>query len=196
MVHCINDDASHFIKERVTQSQLPAEERSAPEYSPQDISSAFVGGHYAIGDEKGNATRVFSHNPDGPVDILVPTIFFPRQAAHVVDQREKQVRFIRRGLALNSRQSSLQSHTGINVRFGQRSAPSVGVLIILSEHQVPYFREATAVAVGPTFSSVTAKLFAKVIMNLAARPTGARITNGTPKVIFVTEAQYPAGRHA
>ncbi|GAF91265.1 unnamed protein product, partial [marine sediment metagenome] len=42
------------------------------------------------------------------------------------------------------------------------------VLIVLGEYQVPYFGEAPAVAIRLTFSFTTAKLFTKVIMNLAA----------------------------
>jgi len=66
----------------------------------------------------------------------------------------------------------------------------------LGEYQIPYLREATAVAIGLTFSFTTAKLFAQVIMNLAAWSTGPRIANGTPEVIFVAESQYPPGRNA
>jgi hypothetical protein len=60
----------------------------------------------------------------------------------------------------------------------------------LGEYQIPYFREATTVTIRLTFSFTTAKLFAQVIMNLAAGSTGPRIANGTPEVIFVAESQY------
>jgi hypothetical protein len=64
----------------------------------------------------------------------------------------------------------------------------------LGEYQIPYLREPTAVAIGLTFSFTTAKLFTKVIMDLAAWSAGTRIANGTPEVIFVAESQYlPSG---
>jgi hypothetical protein len=64
----------------------------------------------------------------------------------------------------------------------------------LGEYQIPYFGEATAVAIGPTFSFTTAKLFTKVIMNLAAWPAGTRIANRTPEVVLFAESQYlPSG---
>jgi hypothetical protein len=67
-------------------------------------------------------------------------------------------------------------------------------LIVLGEYQIPYLREATAVAIGLTFSFTTAKLFAQVIMNLAAWSTRPRIANGTPEVVFLAESQYLPSR--
>jgi hypothetical protein len=97
---------------------------------------------------------------------------------------------------LNSGQSPLQSHAGINVGFGQESALAASVLIVLCEYQIPYLGEATAFAIGLTFSFTTAKLFTKVIMDFAAWSTGTRITNGTPEVVFITESQYLARGNA
>jgi len=64
------------------------------------------------------------------------------------------------------------------------------VLIVLSEYQIPYLREATAVAIGLALRSTAAKFFTKVIMNLAAWSAGTRITNGTPEIILFAESQY------
>jgi hypothetical protein len=60
----------------------------------------------------------------------------------------------------------------------------------LSEYQIPDLGKATAVAIRFTFGAAAAKLFPQVIMNLAARPAGAGITNGTPEIILLSEPQY------
>jgi len=68
------------------------------------------------------------------------------------------------------------------------------VLIVLGEYEIPYLGEATTVAIGLTFRSATAKLFTKVIMNLAAWSTGAGITNRPPEIVLFAESQYlPSG---
>jgi hypothetical protein len=97
---------------------------------------------------------------------------------------------------LDSGQSPLQSHPGINVGFGQESTLAASVLIVLGEDQVPYLGEATTVTIRLAFSFATPKLSTKVVMNLATWSTGTRITDGTPEVVFITESQYLARRNA
>ncbi|MBA7707628.1 hypothetical protein ES703_116504 [subsurface metagenome] len=133
---------------------------------------------------------MLSDDAHSNISLIVRAILLPSQSRNAFQQRNKQVGFIDRSFTDHHSRSSLQSHTGINIGFWQWSAPSLFILVILSEYQVPDLRKTTTLAIRGTGRFATTDLFPEVIVNLTTGSTGSRITCRTPEVILLTKSQY------
>ena len=90
---------------------------------------------------------------------------------------------------------SCQAHTGIDIWCRQSGALTCLILVVLGKNQVPDFGETAARAVRGAGSLPAANLFTKVIVNFAARTTGAGAAGRSPEIILLAKSQYPLLRN-
>ena len=81
-----------------------------------------------------------------------------------------------------------QPHTGIDIRFREKSAFPVFVLVKLGEDQIPDFRITLAVTARFAARFATAVFFPQVIMDFGTGTARSGITGRAPEVIFFTKA--------
>ena len=84
---------------------------------------------------------------------------------------------------------AFESGSGVNRGFGERREVARRVAVVLHEDEVPDFDRGAAVAVH-VFGAVelgVVRIFAAVIVNLAARAAGARVAH-LPEVVLRAEA--------
>ena len=81
-----------------------------------------------------------------------------------------------------------QAHACIDAGIGQRHPLAFGVLVELHEYQIPQLQEATTLAIGAAVVLAEAARSTKIIVDLAARPTGAFDSRGPPPVVLLSEA--------
>ena len=86
------------------------------------------------------------------------------------------------------RKTPVQSLASITDRIRQLRAPSLFILIIRGEYQVPYFRKTATSAVRFTGRLAATNLFAEIIMNLAAWPAGPGTAHRPPEIVLFTES--------
>ena len=89
------------------------------------------------------------------------------QRAGFGDQRLEQVDIIIVVHTLHDRSNALESHAGIDRRFGQINAVAFAALVILHEHQIPDFDKAIAILVRAA-RRATKNMLAMIVENLAA----------------------------
>ena len=115
MPHLGDDCFGYLGQERLLCAQFSAEEAGSAQYPAQDIASSFIRGHNAIGDEKGDASTMFSYNPDRLVGSFVLAVFHPCQSTYLVSQGDKEVGIVDRRHALHHSGDSFQSHSCVDV---------------------------------------------------------------------------------
>ena len=168
----LREHAAHFLDECLDkcaeerfftrESELATITHRAAEDAAEDVVSAVVAGHDAIGDGEGKGAQVIRDDTEGDggfhffrkrraicaefridVDVGFSTQFFEFAEDGLENVGGVVGRFFREvGEAfgvLNDRASALKTHSGIDVFGGKLAERAIGLGVILNENKVPYF---------------------------------------------------------
>ena len=80
-----------------------------------------------------------------------------------------------------------QTHAGIDIRFGEKGAFAVFILVKLGEDQIPDFGIALAIAARFAIRLTATVFLPQVIMDFSAGTARSGITGRTPEVILFTQ---------
>ena len=140
----------------------------------QHITTAFIGGQHAFGDEEAHRAQMVGNDTQAAiaraVDIGIGGIGSGR------DQRLEQVDIVIVVHALHDCGNALEAHAGVDGGARQAGARAIGMLLELHENQVPDFDPAIAILIGRT-RRATPNLVAMVVEDFRARTAGAGIAH-------------------
>ena len=194
--HLLAQRAYQGVEERLFGTQLATMAHGTTNDTTQHIAPAFVGRHDTVGDQEGTGTNVVGNH----AQRLVVQIFGADGLGRRLDQCLEQVDFVVGMHALQYGGDTLQPHTGIDRRLGQRLHGAVCMTVELHEHQVPDLDVTVAVffrAAGRTAPD----MLAVIVEDLGAGTARAGITHG-PEVVgcvlgtlVVADTHDTLGRH-
>ena len=125
------------------------------------------------------------HHTNCHIGLRIIAIADTCNLADLVEYASYRIDFKQIIRALHDSRDTLEAGTGIDVLLGEWQIAAVGLAIELSEHEVPKFDEAIAIAIDSAGLLTTALLNTAVIEELGTRAGRARAV--LPEIIFLTE---------
>ena len=188
------------MKERAGHAQLlPVPHRAAHDLA-QHVAAPFVGGHDAVGDEKGHGPQMIGDDPHRDV-VRSRRASGRRRAvdasgllADGVQERGEQVGVVVRGFLLDDGDNPLEPHAGVDGRGRERGEAPARVPVELHEHVVPDLDVAFAAAVDPAARRFLAgDVVPAVVVDLRAPAAGPGIAH-RPEVLLQAQLDDALGR--
>ena len=182
----LNNRINNFINKRLVYSEKTAVACRTAQKALQNIASAVVCGHNAVGNHKGGAAHMVGDNAKGNIHCGVVVIFNSGNLAYLLHNILDGVHLKKVIHALHNAGKALHTHTGIYIRVLHALVMTLAVGIELGENKVPNLDKAVAFAADGAIGSSAAVLGAAVIVNFGAGAAGAGAD--FPEVIFFAEA--------
>ncbi len=210
---------AHLLLQRLderVQKRLAEAERLVPvahgaaQDSADDVATAHVARHHAVGDGEGDGANVVGDDAEGdahPLPLLgvvgVHVVVAAdgvagRGIGHGLQERGEEVGVVRRAHALQDRHDALKAHARVHVLIGQRLEAAVRLRVVLDEDQVPDLHHLRVVLVDQVAPRhrVALSLRTQVDVHLRARAARPRVAHH-PEVLlrrFVQNLLFRNGR--
>ena len=141
IAHLLGQLGYQSIEENLLSSQLATVTHGATDDATQDIATPLVGGHDTIGDQECAGADVVGND----AQRLVRQIVDADNLCGPLDQGLENIDFVVGMHALHDGRDTLNPHTGIHRRLGQRLECAIGLTVELHEDHVPDLDEAIAI---------------------------------------------------
>ena len=215
VAHALDDDVRHARKEGLGQPELAPKAHGAPYEPTEHVAASLVAGDDAVADEERGTASVLGHDAHRHVGDKVRAVTGAGQFRHLADDGLVEVRVVNVADALRDDGCPLEPHARVDVRLGQGTQRSLHVLVVLHEHQVPQLNKPFAsVTVGVATGLLlrlharriprrylrrsrkrgATRRFAKVPVDLRARPAGPLSTGWPPPVVALAVAIHALRR--
>ena len=174
---------------------LHCEAYRAADKAAQNIALVHVGRGNApwVAQYKGCAPYMIRNYAEGLLCGFVVIIILAAQLRNAGNYGGEAIGIVYAFRALKGCNGPVEAHAGIHIALGKRGHVAFGVLIILHENVVPYFKVLAAVA-GRVALRATLGL-AGIEENLRIRAAGAGVA-GYPPVMLCAKIEYMAGVNA
>ncbi len=184
------------MEEGSTHAQLVAVADGAADDAAQHKSATFVAGDDAVADEETTgADMICQHFQRRAIEVAAAGF-----ACSGGNQLLEQVDLVIGVYALQYGGDALQTHAGIDRRFGQRMHHTRFIAVELHEDVVPDFDETVAVFIGRARRPAR-NMRAVVVENLGTGAAGAciahhpEVVRGVASALVVADADDTFGRH-
>ena len=144
ITHLLGQFGHQSIEENILSPQFATVTHGAADDATQDIAASLIGGHDTIGDQECAGTDVVGNDAQRLVRQIVDT----DDLRGPLDQCLENIDFVVGMNALHDGGDTLNPHTGIHRRFGQRLECTIGLAVELHEDHVPDLDEAIAILFG------------------------------------------------
>ena len=161
-----------------------------------DVTSLGIAGQLAVGNAEGDGAQVVGQYAHGHISLLLLAIAVAAHVADGLDDGLEHIGVIVGVLALDDAHQSLKAHASIDDVHREGFQMSVGLALILHEHDVPYLDDLWVVLVHQVAAGYVTTLLGQTVVdvNLGAGATWTRITH-LPEVVVLVAVDDMVGRH-
>ena len=186
VAHELGRAATHGGQERLLQTDGNALLNGTADDAPQDVVAPLVARQNAVHDEEGHAAGVFGDRAQCARGGVAAAVDDAAQLLTELDERHEQIGLVDRDDALRDGGDALETHAGVDVALGQGAQAATLVHVVLREDEVPVLHEPVAVAARLAVWASAADLGPHVVVELRARPAGARGAGRPPEVVVAS----------
>ena len=185
--HLLDDNLGDLPQEGPGEAESLAKAGRTANDHAQHIAPANVARHGAIGNQKSGRSRVISNHPVRD-QILPPLLVaLTKQLLCARHEASKEVGVIVGSRVLQDRHQALKTHPRIDMFRRERVQHTVGVTLVLNEHEIPQLDEplAGSIDLADVIRHLPQVTEARppVQVDFAARAAGARVTH-LPEVVL------------
>ena len=189
IAHRLDENIEQLVEEGLFLTQEGVTVTHGPAQDTADyIAGLGIRRQLTVGNREGDGADVVGNHTHGDVNLGVFAVGLAAEAANLLDDGLEHVGIVVRGLALQSHTEAFETHTRIDYPGRQRLERTVGLAVVLHEHEVPdldYLRvalvhEREAIDLGPL------GIATQVDVNFGAGTAGTRIAHFPEVVVTVT----------
>ena len=164
----------------------------AADDAPEHVATLLVRGHDAVGDEERHRATVLREDPQRHVGTLTreAAVLDARDLLRGADERPEHIGVPDRLDALEHGEVAVEAGAGVDARRRERHEITVGLGVVLHEHEVPELD--VPILVGGR-AAVDPERRTQVPEDLRVRPAGSGVGHA-PEVRRVTETLDALGR--
>ncbi len=181
VAHHLDHALAQRRQERRRDLEHPCLTHRPPHHAAQDVAAVLVRGHHPVGHQERHGAPVIGEDPKRSRRGGVRAVRAAGQLLAQGHDRRELVGLEDRGHVLEDRRQPVQAEPGVDVPLGQVGEGSVGVQLVLHEHEVPELEEALGVVARAVV--LAAELGAAIQVELGARAGRARRTRLPPVVV-------------